>query len=127
MGGRREGAGRPKGAANKISRDIREMILQALDQVGGVNYLAQRAIDTPGPFLALLSKVMPMQVASADGSPVHLHLLAARQISDAECYGADRQPANGPRVGPGHWRRTGYEGGAAGVLICVARLLCTSS
>ena len=38
------------------------MILGALDRAGGMEYLAARAIDTPGPFLALVGKVLPMTV-----------------------------------------------------------------
>ena len=39
------------------------MVLQALDEAGGVEYLVTRAHETPGLFLTLVAKVMPMQVA----------------------------------------------------------------
>ena len=43
------------------------MILAALAGAGGVNYLIARAQDTPGPFLALVGKVLPLQVTGEDG------------------------------------------------------------
>ena len=81
MGGRREGAGRPRGVPNRITTDLKAMILGALDDAGGQRYLARQAIENPGPFMALLGKILPTQVASTDGSPAALHLLAARAVS----------------------------------------------
>ena len=81
MGGRREGAGRPRGVPNKVTADLKAMILGALDDAGGQRYLARQAIENPGPFMALLGKILPTQVARADGSPLEMHLLAAQAIS----------------------------------------------
>ena len=64
--GERRG-GRQKGTPNKLTKELKQMILDALDEAGGVAYLKARAEDTPGPFLALLGKVLPMQV-SGDGT-----------------------------------------------------------
>ena len=69
-GGRREGAGRPKGVPNKINGDLKEMILGALSDVGGRHYLAARASDTPAAFLTLIGKVLPMQITGDGGGPV---------------------------------------------------------
>lgn len=62
--------GRPKGVPNKDTALIRDMIAQALNEVGGVQYLASVAQSHPGPFLALVGKVMPVQVTGADGGAV---------------------------------------------------------
>jgi len=64
------GPGRPKGAPNKENKILREMIVQALDELGGVEYLKAQAIDNPGPFMTLLGKVLPMQVTGEGGGPV---------------------------------------------------------
>lgn len=53
------GQGRPKGAVNKVSKQLKDMILGALDDVGGQTYLAQQAIDEPVAFLGLIGKVLP--------------------------------------------------------------------
>jgi hypothetical protein len=61
------GKGRKRGVPNKFTGELREMILNALDGAGGVEYLKARALDTPGPFLALVGKVLPLQVTGEDG------------------------------------------------------------
>lgn len=71
-GGYREGAGRPKGVPNKLTADVKSMILGALSDVGGQKYLARQAEENPGPFLTLLGKVLPMQVTGAGGGPVEV-------------------------------------------------------
>ena len=56
------GNGRPKGATNKITRELKEMILNALDSAGGEAYLAEQAEKSPAAFMTLIGKVLPMQV-----------------------------------------------------------------
>lgn len=53
------GPGRGKGNANKLTKDLRAMILGALDSAGGERYLADQAIESPGAFLALVGKCLP--------------------------------------------------------------------
>lgn len=65
-GGKREGSGRPKGSLDKGNSLIRDMIVQALSQVGGVDYLAHQAEQSPSAFLSLIGKVMPVQVEGTD-------------------------------------------------------------
>jgi hypothetical protein len=55
------GRGRPKGAANKVTRTLREMILGALDDAGGQAYLAEQAHQNPAAFLTLLGRVLPRE------------------------------------------------------------------
>jgi hypothetical protein len=69
-GGRREGAGRKLGAPNKLNADVKELILGALEDVGGRQYLAARALDTPASFMALLGKILPTQLTGEDGAPI---------------------------------------------------------
>jgi hypothetical protein len=68
------GKGRTKGSPNKTTALLKDAILKAASMAGGsddeqglTSYLAARAIDTPGPFLALLGKVLPMQITGASG------------------------------------------------------------
>jgi len=69
-GGKREGAGRPAGSLDKGNALIREMIVEALDQAGGVEYLVRQANAKPAAFLALIGKVMPVQIEGAKGGPI---------------------------------------------------------
>jgi hypothetical protein len=65
-GGKREGAGRPKGSLDKNNKLLREMILAALDKKGGVKYLADVAGSHPTAFVSLLGRVLPLQVEGGD-------------------------------------------------------------
>lgn len=74
IGGARPGAGRPKGSLDKGNALIREMVVLALDQLGGVKYLATTAKSHPAAFLALLGKVMPIQIEGGGGGPLEAKL-----------------------------------------------------
>ena len=56
------GKGRPPGSLNKVTRQVKEMIEAALEKAGGETYLAQQAQDNPVAFMALVGKVLPLQV-----------------------------------------------------------------
>lgn len=64
------GPGRPKGMQNKTTALLKDAILKAAEQAGEeeglVGYLKTQAKANPGPFMALLGKVLPMQVAGPD-------------------------------------------------------------
>ncbi len=60
--GKIEGSGRKPGQTNKDTQQIRDMILGALQDVGGRKYLAEQAILNPGPFMSLIAKVLPKDV-----------------------------------------------------------------
>lgn len=74
------GKGRPKGSQNKATAAIKDMILQALDKKGGVEYLASQADQNPVAFMGLLGKVMPMQVEGAGANGEHLHSLTVKFV-----------------------------------------------
>lgn len=56
------GPGRPKGEPNKLTADLRAMILGALDKAGGEDYLVTQAEESPASFLALVGKCLPKDV-----------------------------------------------------------------
>lgn len=70
--GQKGGPGRPKGTANKTTAELKDMILAALDQSGGVEYLVERANDprTASAFLSLIGKVLPMNVTGTVAAQV---------------------------------------------------------
>lgn len=61
--------GRKKGTPNKVTGTLKEMILQALADVGGVEYLKVQSIDNPNAFLALIGRVLPLQVKEGGDEP----------------------------------------------------------
>lgn len=64
--------GRPKGASNKENKAIREMIVEALDELGGIEYLKQQAIDNPNAFMSLIAKVLPTQITGEGGGAIKM-------------------------------------------------------
>ena len=66
MANGRKTGGRQRGTPNKLNRDIREMIINALNTAGGEAYLVRQAEKAPAAFMALLGRVLPLQVAGTD-------------------------------------------------------------
>jgi len=68
------GMGRRKGSLNKTTAIIKDAILQAAENAGGkggmVGYLTLQAIENPGPFMSLLGKVLPTQIAGDPDAPL---------------------------------------------------------
>lgn len=66
--------GRPVGAANKLTSDIKGAIEQAFSELGGAEYLKKIAIMDAKAFCALLGKVLPkdVQISGADGQPLKI-------------------------------------------------------
>lgn len=71
--------GRPKGVPNKTTALLKDAILRAATNAGNkvgddglVSYLEQQAEENPGPFMALLGKVLPMQIASDPDNPLRV-------------------------------------------------------
>lgn len=54
--------GRKKGVPNKVNADLKGMILTALSDVGGKDYLVEQAKGNPTAFLGLVGKVLPKEV-----------------------------------------------------------------
>src|SRR5262249_83912 len=80
-GGRRPGAGRPKGSPNKLSQSLKEMILASLDDVGGRKYLARLAIENSSAYSSLIGKVLPPTLPAPESTHRSPTLLAASESS----------------------------------------------
>ncbi|WP_208442188.1 hypothetical protein [Bartonella raoultii] len=73
------GKGRVKGVGNKTTRLLKEAIIKAAEQAGNkygkeglISYLEQQAIKCPAAYLALLGKVLPLQVTGEDGGAIKI-------------------------------------------------------
>ena len=69
------GRGRPKGAKNKMTAALKDMILGALDEAGGQQYLVEQTHQNPAAFLTLLGKVLPLQVAGSESGPIEISVV----------------------------------------------------
>lgn len=74
IGKGKPGPGRKKGEPNKINGELKTMILEALDEAGGVEYLKEKAKDTrtASAFLTLIGRVLPMTIAGDQKNPVRI-------------------------------------------------------
>lgn len=74
-GGKRQGAGRPKGSFSPENKMLKDIILTALHKVGNEEYLARQAEENPSAFMSLIGRVLPMTVQGDDkGGPIKVSI-----------------------------------------------------
>ncbi len=78
-GGKKTG-GRQPGTPNKLTKDVKAMILGALDKAGGENYLLARSADQPVAFMTLVGKVLPLQLTGEGGGAI---IIQASRLDEA--------------------------------------------
>lgn len=75
----RHGLGRPKGVANKFTREVKMVIAECFTDIGGRKAFAAWARANRTEFYKLYSKLLPIQMqGAANGNSIHIH------ISDTE-------------------------------------------
>ena len=100
--------GSRKGIPNRTTQNIKEAIEGAFDKLGGVDYLVHVGRKDPRTFCALLSRLLPTKLASADGSPLlaalteltdaQLEARTARALADAQRLGIAAHPVSAIEV-----------------------------
>jgi hypothetical protein len=79
------GPGRPKGVPNRTTMLLKDAIIKAATDAGEGDmaaYLTTQARENPGPFLALLGKVLPMQIAGDSENPLEINVTVGGQRID---------------------------------------------
>lgn len=71
-----------KRGPNKTTVQLKEMILGALDEAGGIDYLVRKANDprTAAAFLSLIGKVLPMTIQGPGENGEHAITIIERRI-----------------------------------------------
>ena len=88
--------GRVKGTPNKLTASVKTMILGALNELGGTQYLVEQGRANPSAFLSLVGRVLPMQVDGRVELDVDVNVLAREaQLIDAAFSGLHMQ---GPKL-----------------------------
>jgi hypothetical protein len=79
--------GRQKGSPNKLTGELKEMILEAANLAGGeggtVQYLRTQASANPTAFMSLLGRVLPMTMAGDKDNPVAVRQTIEINIVDS--------------------------------------------
>jgi len=77
-GGKREGAGRTKGASNKLSATVKQNVINVFERIGGEDHMTMWATENPNQFYNIYAKLMPTQseLGTIDGqdSPINVTL-----------------------------------------------------
>ena len=68
------GRGRKRGVPNRLTAELRGVVLSALHNAGGVDYLVKVARENPAVFCALLGRLLPLEarleaLAVVDATP----------------------------------------------------------
>jgi len=82
--------GSRKGIPNKVTKELKDMILGALDKAGGEAYLQEQATENPKAFLSLLGRVLPMQVTGDANAPLVVKVMTV--TTEAEQKAAWQKP-----------------------------------
>lgn len=86
----RSKTGRSKGTPNKTTKLLKDAILAAAEKAGDgdlVAYLADQAKRNPGPFMALLGKVLPTQLSGDPDNPVTISVIERRIVRPSDRHG----------------------------------------
>lgn len=67
--GVKTGGGNRKGSPNKINKEVKDMILGALNEAGGQDYLLTQAKNNPVAFLSLVGKIIPKDLNAKVSGP----------------------------------------------------------
>jgi hypothetical protein len=76
------GKGRPKGSLNRINASLKDMILGALKEAGGKSWLVQQAQENPVAFMALLAKLLPLELKQESAEPQPLTIRVIGGLPD---------------------------------------------
>lgn len=63
------GQGRKKGSKNKVPAALKDLILHALAGLGGADYLITQGQKNPAAFMALVGRVLPLQIKEGGQEP----------------------------------------------------------
>ena len=68
---------------NKLTGDVKAMIVGALSDVGGRQYLAAQALENPASFLSLVGRVLPLQLTGDPDNPISYVVRAPSPVDSA--------------------------------------------
>jgi hypothetical protein len=67
--------GRKAGTPNKVTRSLKEDILEAFLKVGGADYLVGKARENPTAFMSLLGRVLPTELSGEQRQDIIVRIM----------------------------------------------------
>jgi hypothetical protein len=92
-------AGRPKGARNKITVEVRKAMYQAFERAGGTEYLLKVAQKDPKVFCRMLERLIPSELKVDAGASLRPKIVVISGIEHAPGENVNRGKAE---LGAGH-------------------------
>lgn len=84
-GGKREGAGKPKGAQTRQTVAVKQCLINAFENIGGVKNLTRWAKENETEFYKLWGKMIPLEHTGEEGGDIKItvtkRVLSARDQS----------------------------------------------
>jgi hypothetical protein len=93
------GIGRVAGVPNKITSDVKEMALIALNRAGGADYLYTQAMENPKSFMAIITRIIHAQITGLNDKDLFPERADPAQIAAmilSILQGASREPVKEP-------------------------------
>jgi hypothetical protein len=90
--GRAKTGGRRPGVRNRFTRDVKEAVLNALERLGGDDWLVKLGRREAKAFATLLSKTMPLQVTAsrAGDDPDEIAAKVRQRLAEVEAKTSGR-------------------------------------
>ena len=85
------GKGRKAGVPNRVTSNVKQMILGALDDLGGQQWLTEQAQADPRAFMSLLGRILPSEI-QMDANVLHHEMpTAIRRIIVDPANGTEQE------------------------------------
>jgi hypothetical protein len=78
--GHNKSGGRAPGSINLMPAELKDMVREALDNLGGVNYLTMIGAMKPELFIGLVGRCVPLKITNENEKPRTLVVVSTRII-----------------------------------------------
>ena len=81
---RQKVGGRAKGTPNKVTKAVKEALIESFDEVGGKDYLINMAREYPVAYMSLLGKIIPTEMKSTVEGGISVTITTGVPLEDGK-------------------------------------------